>query len=56
MYTNIGYYTALYTNVMDKLGSDAPVLLLSYGQCPHLFFSRDVTFAEILVPTHKTSD
>ena len=30
MYANIAHYTALYTNVVAKLGSDTSVLLLSY--------------------------
>jgi hypothetical protein len=48
MYTNMAHCAALYTNVMDKPDSDTPVLLLSYGQYPHLFFSRGITFAESL--------
>ena len=45
MYANIANYTALYTNVMAKPGSDMSVLLLSYDQHPHLFFSRGIIVA-----------
>jgi hypothetical protein len=31
MFANVAHYTALYTNVAAKPGSDTSALLLSYG-------------------------
>lgn len=37
MFANVAHYTALYTNVVAKLGSDTSALLLSYGLYTYVF-------------------